>query len=161
MSEPKAPRPGEVSIELPAQFDAHLHFIGRIRTPFKTLADCPKNTRESNATATVELDPAYAAGLDGVGLFTHLVLLYWLGDARRDLIRQVPSHLGKARGVFALRTPLRPNPIGMAVVELLSIDGAMLTVRNIDCLDDTPLIDIKPYFPSTDSFSAAKVAPRS
>jgi tRNA-Thr(GGU) m(6)t(6)A37 methyltransferase TsaA len=160
MSDPKEPRPGEVSIELPSKFDAGLYYIGRIRTPFKTLAECPKNSRESQATATVELDPAYAAGIECVEHFSHLVLLYWLDEARRDLIRQVPRHLGVARGVFALRSPIRPNPIGMSVVELLSVDGTKLTVRNIDCRDGTPLIDIKPYFPSIDSFPAAKVASR-
>ena len=160
MSNPKPTRPGEVSIALPSTFDAGLHFIGRIRTPFKTLEDCPKNSRETEATATVEVDPAYAAGLDGVELFSHLLLLYWLDEARRDLIRQAPKHLDVERGVFALRSPIRPNPIGISVVELLSIDGNALTVRNIDCRDGTPLIDIKPYFPSTDSVPAARVAPR-
>jgi tRNA-Thr(GGU) m(6)t(6)A37 methyltransferase TsaA len=160
MSEPNSPRPGEVSITLPAGFDAGLHFIGRIRTPFATLADCPKNTRESSATATVELADAYAAGLEGVEQFSHLVLLYWLDEARRDLIRQAPRHLASPRGVFALRSPVRPNPIGIAVVELLSADRATLQVRNVDCRDGTPLLDIKPYFPSTDSVPAARVAPR-
>jgi tRNA-Thr(GGU) m(6)t(6)A37 methyltransferase TsaA len=160
MSRTKAPRPGEISIALPPGSDAGLHFIGRIRTPFATLADCPRNSRESDAVASVVIDPAYAAGLEGVELFSHLVLLYWLDAARRDLIRQLPSHLRKPRGVFALRTPIRPNPIGMAIVELLSVDGTTLTVRNIDCRDGTPLLDIKPYFPSTDSFPAARVPPR-
>ncbi len=160
MSEQKSPRPGEVRVALPAGFDAGLHFIGRIRTPFSTLADCPKNTRESKAAATVELDDAYAAGLEGVEQFSHLLLLYWLDEARRDLIRQAPRHLDSPRGVFALRSPVRPNPIGIAVVELLSVDHATLHVRNIDCRDGTPLLDIKPYFPSTDSFPAAKVAAR-
>jgi tRNA-Thr(GGU) m(6)t(6)A37 methyltransferase TsaA len=160
MSRTKAPRPGEISIALPPGPDAGLNFIGRIRTPFATLADCPRNSRESDAVATVEIDPAYAAGLEGVELFSHLVLLYWLDAARRDLIRQLPGHLRQPRGVFALRSPIRPNPIGMAIVELLSVDGTRLTVRNIDCRDGTPLLDVKPYFPSTDSFPSARVPPR-
>ncbi|HXF55431.1 MAG TPA: tRNA (N6-threonylcarbamoyladenosine(37)-N6)-methyltransferase TrmO [Hyphomicrobiaceae bacterium] len=160
MSTTKAPRPGEVSIRLPSRADAALHFIGRIRTPFASVTECPKNTREADAVATVEIDPRYAAGLEGVELFSHLVLLYWLDEARRDLIRQAPSHLTGPRGVFALRSPIRPNPIGLAVVELLAVAGTILRVRNIDCRDGTPLLDVKPYFPSTDSFPDARVAPR-
>jgi tRNA-Thr(GGU) m(6)t(6)A37 methyltransferase TsaA len=155
MTESKGPRPGEVSIDLPRQTGAGLHFIGRIRTPFETLDQCPRNSRATDAAATVELDPRYAAGLEGIEHFSHLILLYWMDEARRDLILQVPKHLGVVRGAFALRSPIRPNPIGLSVVELLSVDGTALTVRNIDCRDGTPLIDIKPYFPSTDSFPAA------
>jgi len=148
-------RPGEAAIELPAAFDAGLYFIGRIRTPFKTRGDCPKNTAESNAVGRIELDARYAAGLDGLELYSHAVLLYWMDQARRDLIQQVPAHLGHPRGTFALRSPVRPNPIALAVVELAGIAGAVITVRNVDCVDGTPLIDIKPYFASTDSVPCA------
>jgi tRNA-Thr(GGU) m(6)t(6)A37 methyltransferase TsaA len=149
-------RPGEVAIDLPDKIDAGLYFIGRIRTPFKSRTDCPKNTAESNAIGRVEVDPRYAAGLKDLALYSHVILLYWMDEARRDLIEQVPAHLGSPRGTFALRSPVRPNPIALAVVELLGIDGANLTVRNIDCIDGTPLLDIKPYFASTDSFPDAK-----
>ena len=149
-------RPGEVSVELPAAFDTGLIFIGRIRTPYATRAECPKNTRESDALATVELDPRYAAGLEGVELFSHLILLYWMDEARRDLIQQIPAHLGRRRGTFALRSPARPNPIALAVVELIRIESPNLIVRNIDCRDGTPLLDIKPYFASIDSVPDAR-----
>jgi tRNA-Thr(GGU) m(6)t(6)A37 methyltransferase TsaA len=149
-------RPGETAIELPEVADAHLHFIGRIRTPFPTRAECPHNTRQSDAIATVELDPRYAAGLQGLEGFSHVILLYWMHQARRDLIVQVPRQLGAPRGVFALRSPVRPNPIALAVAELLSINGPTLKIRNIDCLDNTPLLDIKPYFASTDSVPDAR-----
>jgi tRNA-Thr(GGU) m(6)t(6)A37 methyltransferase TsaA len=149
-------RPGEVAIDLPDKIDAGLYFIGRIRTPFKSRTDCPKNTAESNAIGRVEVDPRYAAGLKDLALYSHVILLYWMDEARRDLIEQVPAHVGSPRGTFALRSPVRPNPIALAVVELLGIDGANLTVRNIDCIDGTPLLDIKPYFASTDSFPDAK-----
>jgi len=151
-------RPGEVGIELPATFDAGVHFIGRIRTPFKTRNDCPKNTSQSDAIGRVELDPRYAAGLKDLQLYSHAILLYWMDQARRDLIEQVPAHLGRPRGTFALRSPVRPNPIALAVVEIVGIEGGRLTVRHVDCVDDTPLIDIKPYFASTDSFPDAKRA---
>ena len=149
-------RPGEVAIELSASHDAGVHFIGRIRTPFKSRAECPRNTAESDADGRVELDPRFAAGLEDLGLYSHVWLLYWMDRARRDLIRQVPAHLGRPRGTFALRSPVRPNPIALAAVELIGIDGATLTVRKVDCIDGTPLLDIKPYFASTDSFPDAK-----
>ena len=108
-------RPGEMEISLPASSDAEVYFIGRIRTPFKSRAECPKNSAESQAVGTVELDPRYAAGLTDLGLYSHCWLLYWMDRARRDLTLQVPAHLGRARGSFALRSPVRPNPIAMSV----------------------------------------------
>ena len=151
-----SPRTGEIVIEMPAAPDAGVHFIGRIRTPFLTTKDCPRNVREGGAEATIELDPFYAAGLDGLAGFSHLILLYWMDEARRDIVRQSPRHLSTQRGVFSLRSPVRPNPIGLSVVELLGIEGTTLKVRYLDCRDRTPLIDIKPYFASIDSVPDAK-----
>jgi tRNA-Thr(GGU) m(6)t(6)A37 methyltransferase TsaA len=156
MSETKPARPGEIAIELPQAFDAGVHFIGRIRTPFKTRVDCPRNTAQSTALGRVELEPRYAAGLEGLQLFSHAVLLYWMDQARRDLIVQVPAHLGQARGTFALRSPVRPNPIALAVVEIVGVEPGALGVRRVDCVDGTPLIDIKPYYASTDSVPGAR-----
>lgn len=156
MTEKSEIRPGEVEIELPATFDAGLHFIGRIRTPFKTRGDCPKNTSRSNAIGQIELNGLYANGLKDLQLYSHAILLYWMDQARRDLIAQVPAFLGHPRGTFALRSPVRPNPIALGVVEIVGIAGGTLTVRNVDCVDGTPLVDIKPYFASTDSFPDAK-----
>jgi tRNA-Thr(GGU) m(6)t(6)A37 methyltransferase TsaA len=156
MSEQSDVRPGEMPLSLPEGFDAGVYFIGRIRTPFKTRADCPKNTAQSDAVGTVELNARYAAGLQDLGLYSHIILLYWMDRARRDLIQQVPAHLTRPRGTFALRSPVRPNPIALAAVELLEVSGTKLTVRNVDCIDGTPLLDIKPYFASIDSFPHAK-----
>jgi tRNA-Thr(GGU) m(6)t(6)A37 methyltransferase TsaA len=156
MSERSDLRPGEVAISLPASTDAGVHFIGRIRTPFKSRAECPKNTAQSEAIGHVELDARYAAGLQDLGLYSHIILLYWMDQARRDLIQQLPAHLNVPRGTFALRSPVRPNPIALATVELLKIAGTTLKVRNVDCIDGTPLLDIKPYFASVDSFPGAR-----
>ena len=109
-----------------------------------------------DAVGRVELDPRYAAGLEDLGLYSHVWLLYWMDQARRDLIPQVPAHLGHPRGTFALRSPVRPNPIALAAVEIARHRGPTLTVRKVDCIDGTPLLDIKPYFASTDSFPDAK-----
>jgi tRNA-Thr(GGU) m(6)t(6)A37 methyltransferase TsaA len=153
----RPPRPGELRIDLPAAVDAGVYFIGTIHTPWPTPADCPKNSQaRRDVVATIEVDPRYAAGLKDVELLSHLIVLYWLDRSRRDFLVQAPSHVPAPRGVFALRSPVRPNPIGLAVVELLGVDGNRLTIRNIDCADGTPLVDIKPYFASTDSFPDAR-----
>lgn len=157
MPEMKPPRPGEVSIDLPEAFDASLYYIGRIRTPWQTLAECPKNTAaKREVTATVEVDPRYAQALKDIHLLSHLILLYWLDRSRRDLVLQAPSHVPEPRGTFALRSPVRPNPIGLAVVELVAVEGNTLKVRNVDCVDGTPLLDIKPYFASIDAVPEAR-----
>jgi len=84
-------------------------------------------------------------------------VLYWMDKARRDLVLQAPRHYATQRGTFALRSPVRPNPIAASVVELVKVDGTRLTVRGLDCLDGTPLLDIKPYFASTDAVTDARV----
>ena len=157
MSDTKPPRPGEVAIPLSGTYAAGLYFVGRIRTPWLTPADCPKNSAERrDVVATIELDPAFAPGLKDIERFSHLIALYWLDRSRRDLLVQAPRHLPAPRGVFALRSPVRPNPIGLSVVELVAVDGVSLKVRNLDCCDGTPLLDIKPYFASTDSIPDAR-----
>ena len=148
---------GEVATELPDHHDASLYFIGRIRTPWKERKDCPKNARESEAICTVEVDPRFAAALTDVESCSHLVVLYWMDRSRRDIVLQVPRHYGVQRGTFSLRSPARPNPIAMSVVRLVKRDGATLQVVGLDCLDGTPLLDLKPYFASTDAVPEAVV----
>jgi tRNA-Thr(GGU) m(6)t(6)A37 methyltransferase TsaA len=150
-------REGEISVELPAGFDASLYFIGCIRTPWQRRDDCPKNGRESDALCTVELDPRWIEGLKGLETASHVVLLYWMDQARRDLVLQAPRHYAEQRGTFALRSPVRPNPIAVSVAQLVRIEGNTLSVVGLDCLDGTPLLDIKPYFASTDSVPDASV----
>jgi len=150
-------REGEQTVDLPAAPDAGVYFIGRIRTPWKERKDCPKNARESDAVCTVELDPRFADGLKDVETCTHLVLLYWMDRAPRNLVLQVPGDYGTQHGTFALRSPARPNPIAISVVKLQGIDSGRLRVIGLDCLDGTPLLDIKPYFVSTDCVPDAEV----
>jgi len=150
-------RDGEVAVELPKDFDASLYFIGRIRTPWKTRDECPKNARESEAICTLEVDPRWAPALTGVESCSNLVVLYWMNRSRRDLVVQVPRHYGVGRGTFALRSPARPNPIAMSVVRLVGVEGGKVSVVGLDCLDGTPLVDIKPYFASTDAVPDAVV----
>ena len=150
-------RDGEKAVDLPAEPDAGLYFIGRIQTPWQARKDCPKNARESDAVCTIAVDPAFAEALKDIESCSHLVVLYWMDKAPRNLVLQVPGHYGVQRGTFALRSPARPNPVAMSVVKLLGVDGTRLSVVGLDCLDGTPLIDLKPYFASTDSVPDAVV----
>lgn len=150
-------RAGEVAVALPESFDAQLYFIGRIRTPWKRREDCPKNARESSSVCTIEVDERWAPALDGVETCTHLWVLYWMDEARRDLVIQAPRHYEAARGTFSLRSPVRPNPIAASVVRLIERHDRTLSVVGLDCRDGTPLLDIKPYFASLDAEPQAVV----
>jgi tRNA-Thr(GGU) m(6)t(6)A37 methyltransferase TsaA len=158
---PTAPRPGETTIALPAEFDAGLYFIGTILTPWKERRDCPKNGRESEAICTILVAPPFAAGLQDIDQCSHLWVLYFMDRAPRDIIVQRPHHYRQTRGVFALRSPARPNPIALSAVKLVSVDRtdatARLSVIGLDCIDGTPLLDLKPYFASTDAYGDARV----
>jgi tRNA-Thr(GGU) m(6)t(6)A37 methyltransferase TsaA len=150
-------REGEIAVALPAQFDASLYFIGHIHTPWKQRDQCPKNVRESDAVCTIVLDPRWVEGLKGLESASHVIVLYWMDQARRDLVLQAPRHYREQRGTFALRSPVRPNPIAIAATKLVGIEGNTLSVVGLDCLDNTPLLDIKPYFASNDSIPDATV----
>ena len=155
----EAPRPGERTLTLPEAVDAGLYFIGRIRTPWRERSECPRNANGSDAICTVEVDPRFAEALTGVEAASHLILLYWMHAARRDLAIQVPRHHEGARGTFAIRSPARPNPVALSVVRLVQREGTFLRVIGLDCLDGTALLDIKPYLPSVDSRPDATMLP--
>jgi tRNA-Thr(GGU) m(6)t(6)A37 methyltransferase TsaA len=159
-ADPYGQREGEVSVELPAGFDASLYFIGRIRTPWTERKNCPKNAREareSGQICTIEVDPRWTEALKGIETCTHLIVLYWMDRARRDLVVQRPAHYDTGRATFTLRSPVRPNPIALSVVRLVKAEGTKLQVVGLDCLDGTPLLDLKPYFASTDAIPDARV----
>jgi tRNA-Thr(GGU) m(6)t(6)A37 methyltransferase TsaA len=153
----KGLRDGEIAVDLPERFDASLYFIGRVRTPWQRREDCPKNPRETDAVCTIVLDPRWIRALEGIESVSHVVVLFWMDRARRDLVLQAPHHYSERRGTFALRSPVRPNPIAVSVARLLRVEGNELFVVGLDCLDNTPLLDIKPYFASTDSVPDASV----
>jgi tRNA (adenine37-N6)-methyltransferase len=161
-------RDGEISLATdPAAMvpDGHVVFIGRIHSPWKSRAECPKNmaaAREHGLTATVEVGEAFRPGLEGLGGASHIIILSWFHHAPRNLIVQKPRHASEPKGVFALRSPARPNPVGLHVAKLIALDVAagLLTLDAIDVLDGTPVIDIKPYFASIDAFPDAIIAHR-
>ncbi len=162
-----AKRDGEIELTFdPAHTadDAQLVFIGRVRSPWQDRAACPKNmraARELNQPATVELDAVWRDGLAGLENVSHVIVLTWLDRAPRNLIVQKPRHAEQPRGTFALRSPARPNPIGLHVVRLLGVDQAngLLHLDAIDVLDNTPVIDVKPYYASSDAIADAVVDP--
>lgn len=127
----------------PAQ-DAYLRFIGTIRTPWTDRDDCPRQARDEGLECELIVDPIWQESLDGLEEYERIEVLYWLDRSRRDLVTQSPMGDGRTFGTFALRSPVRPNPIGTSIVKLVKIDGCTLTVRSLDCLDGTPLLDIKP-----------------
>ena len=137
-------RPGEVAIELPAATDAGVYFIGFIRTPWRTWADCPKRGSADGPICEIALDPRWRDALTNIAAHKRIQVLYWMHRSRRDLVLQTPNRTGQTTGSFALRSPVRPNPIASSFVELVAVDGTTLQVRGLDCLDGTPLIDLKP-----------------
>ncbi len=128
--------------------------IGHLETPWRSLRDCPRNGRQPDPPpgCLAHVLPEFHDGLLRLEGFSHLILLYWLGPAPAPEMRFTPPFAAEPAGLFATRGPKRPNPIGLSVV---SFDGfaapGLLSVRHLDCLDGTALLDIKPYLRSTDS----------
>jgi len=137
-------RPAEVAVDAPAADDAGLVFIGRIRTPWTSRLTCPRQGRADGPLCRIEVFPPWDRALEGIERFERLEVLYWLHLSRRDLVLQSPANDGRIHGAFSLRTPVRPNPIGTSIATLVGREGSTLLVRGLDCLDDTPLIDLKP-----------------
>ena len=123
---------------------AELVSIGHIETPYQTLDQCPRNIDPKGPTCRLVIESPYEEGLLGLKVGWQILVLYWLEHGDRTRLRQSPSHIGKLTGTFALRSPHRPNPIGAAVVEIEGISGNTVAVRGLDCLNGTPLLDIKP-----------------
>ena len=137
-------RPGEVAIALPPRADAGVYFIGTIRTPWRSRSECPKRGSFDGPICSIVVDERWRAALTGLAGHPRLQVLYWMHQARRDLVLQAPARTGELAGTFALRSPVRPNPIASSVVELVAIHDTTIEVRGLDCLDGTPLIDLKP-----------------
>lgn len=152
-----AKRPGEIALaqDPGGRADAGVAFIGRVRTPWSR-DDCPKNIRAARETgrgATVEIDAPYRPGLLGLTVGQPVMLLYWMHRGRRDLIVQTPGHADGPRGAFALRSPLRPNPVSLACVTItgLDVEAGRVAVDAADCFDGTPLVDLKPWMATVDA----------
>lgn len=155
-------RPGEVAMDVnPAQVvdGAQLGFIGQLRSPWSR-GNCPRNLREARERGgdfRVEVAEEFRPALKGLQAGQAVILLYWTGAVRRDMLVLAPPHREGPTGVFALRSPSRPNPIAVGVVRILALDPELgtLTVDALDAFDETPLLDIKPWLPSVDVPPAA------
>ena len=129
--------------------DVSMRAIGAVRTPFGKTGEIPKGPgAKHDAEGVIEVNPAFASGLQDIEGFSHLYVLwhFHLVDGY-DLVAHPPSD-DRPHGVFATRSPRRPSPIGLTVVHLLRRDGPRLHVRGVDMLDGTPVLDIKPYLSS-------------
>lgn len=123
--------------------DASLKFIGHIETPYKTKEECPRNVEPDGPLCRVVVKREFADGLLGLEANRSILLLYWFDKADRNRLRQHSRKTGMYSGVFALRASNRPNPIAAAVVKIEKIEQETLTVRGLDCISGTPLLDIK------------------
>jgi tRNA-Thr(GGU) m(6)t(6)A37 methyltransferase TsaA len=125
--------------------------IGRVESPLTDLASAPNQGDEGAPDAWLVFEPAVLEALDGIRAGDELVLLTWLDRARRDVVRVHPrgDQSRPQQGVFSTRSPHRPNPIGLHRVEVVSIDGGRVVVRNLEAVDGTPIVDVKPVL-STD-----------
>lgn len=137
-------RQGEIAVTSPAATDAGLVFIGHIETPWSKRSSCPRRGFLDGPICTLVFREPWSIALSGIEAFERLEVLYWLHQSRRDLVLQCPANNGQAYGTFALRSPVRPNPIGTSIVALVRREGARLLVRGLDCLNGTPLLDVKP-----------------
>jgi tRNA-Thr(GGU) m(6)t(6)A37 methyltransferase TsaA len=128
--------------------------IGTLHTPWTSVGDCPRNGRQPDPlpVCRVRVLPAYVPGLRSLEGFSHLILLFWFDRAPLPKLVFTPPFDPQPRGVFATRAPFRPNPIGLTVVAFDGFEADdVLLVRYLECVDGTPLVDIKPYLPTTDS----------
>lgn len=135
--------------------DNELRFIGRVVSPVKASGDLPLQ----GVDARIQIFDEYAAALDDIDEHSHIWVLGWLHQADRDRLKVVPKRVkteSPPKGVFALRSPVRPNPIGLTATRLLKRDGNTLYLEHIDFLDGTPVIDIKPYSVGWDSIFSAR-----
>src|SRR6201997_792876 len=137
-------RQGEVAGALPPQSDAAVYFIGTIHTPWRTRQECPKRGSLDGPICSIVVDERWRMALTDLADHPRIQVLYWMHLARRDLVLQTPFSSMQTTGTFALRSPVRPNPIASSTVRLMAIDGTTVQVRGLDCLDGTPLLDLKP-----------------
>ena len=132
--------------------------IGVIRTPFPEPAGTPVQTTSSIGSAGhIQIDPALSPGLRDLDGFSHLILLYHLHRVGVMRLTLTPFLDDREHGVFATRSPARPNPIGLSLVRLVGIDGARLDIEDVDIIDGTPLLDLKPYVPAFDARDDVRV----
>ena len=132
--------------------------IGIIHTPFKTLKGIPIQSSMSDTKGIIEIFSEYQSGVKDISDFSHIYCLYFFDMVKPPVpLQSKPFLENKIRGIFATRTPFRPNPIGISILQILEIKGNKIEVNNADILDNTPLLDLKPYVPHFDNIKTNKI----
>jgi tRNA-Thr(GGU) m(6)t(6)A37 methyltransferase TsaA len=131
-------------MDIPKSFDVTP--IGYVRSVLKERADAPRQGSEGAPDARLEIDAAFVRGLDGIEAGQEIWIFTWLHQAKREVLEVHPrgDGLNPLKGVFATRSPDRPNPIGLHLAKVLSVDGHWLEVQGLEAIDGTPIVDIKP-----------------
>lgn len=132
--------------------------IGIIHTPFKTLKGIPIQSSMSDIEGTIEIFPDYQSGLKNLSGFSHIYCLYYFDMVKLPVpLQSKPFLVNEVKGVFSIRTPFRPNPIGISILKILKIKDNFIKVKNVDILDETPILDLKPYVPEFDNIETNKI----
>jgi len=132
--------------------------IGVIHTPYRRREDIPRQGRLSAEICEIEVFAPFSEGLKDIERCSHLFVIFWLHLADRNLLKATPPHDNREHGVFATRSPNRPNPLALDIVKLIEVDGNRLRVSGMDALDCSLLLDIKPYSSGIDSIPQARIA---
>ena len=122
-----------------------LQEIGVVHSDYKNLTDIPRQGRMSEEVSEIEIHPAFTDGLLKIEQNKYLIVLYWAHLAKRDILKTLPPMSKEIHGVFASRSPGRPNPLSLCIAELIAREGTILRVKGLDALDGSSIIDIKPY----------------
>lgn len=134
-----------------------LQQVGIIHSPYSVPSDAPRQGKNSDFLCDIEIFEEYKKGLKDIEGFSHLIIFYWMHLSKHfDLLVQTPWDT-KKHGLFSTRSPHRPNPIGLSVVRFLKINDNILTIRGIDAVDGTPVLDIKPYIPHLDMKATCEI----
>ena len=122
--------------------------VGVVHSPYKTVENMPiQPSAGMDTEAEIEIFPEYAEGLSDIEGFSHLYIIFHLNMVKKHKLKVIPFLDNVERGIFATRSPARPNPIGLSVVELTGVEGNILHIRGVDMLDGSPVLDIKPFVP--------------
>lgn len=131
--------------------------IGTIQTPFETIENMPIQPRGAvGIRGQIDLFPEFADGLKDLDGFSHAILLYHLHKVEGFNLMPVPFLDTEQRGIFATRSPKRPNAIGLSIVKIVQVENNVIDIENVDMLNETPLLDIKPYVPEFDVYTDVK-----
>jgi tRNA-Thr(GGU) m(6)t(6)A37 methyltransferase TsaA len=132
-----------------------LHPVGYVRSPYQVKGDAPRQGRLSDTVSEIVIDEKYRPALWQIEWQKHLWVLCWFDRADRTVLRAIPPGTSVEKGVFAIRSPDRPNPVSLCMVDLLGVNNGVLEVRGLDAFDGTPVIDIKVYSAGIDCVQKA------